>query len=272
MPDAAVALERAELAAFTDLYRAASPDVVDAAGLSVAVVHDAVVLAASRIDVLALNRAIGIGLNGPLPSAALDDILDVLARRGSPRFFVPVAPVKGHGELARALAARGMRHYNNWVRLSREVTDIPTQATTDLDVREIDRSSARAFGEIVSAAFGYPPAVAPLAGQAVGRPGWRHYLAYDGETPVASAAMYIAGEAAWFGFAATDAAHRKRGAQQALVAQRLRDAAAVGCSRVSVETAEDGVLKDAPSFRNLRRLGFEIAYTRPNYLWTRPAS
>ena len=33
MSDGVVALERAEIEAFTDLYRAASPDVVDAAGV-----------------------------------------------------------------------------------------------------------------------------------------------------------------------------------------------------------------------------------------------
>jgi hypothetical protein len=269
-PEALVALEQAEIEAFTDLYRAAGAEVTATAGLSVTPAHGAVILAANRIDVLALNRALGLGLKGSVSNATLDDVLALLAQCGSPRFFVPVAPASGHGDLARALAARGLVHYNNWVRLSKATADMPTGATTDLDVREIDRSSAVAFGRIVSTAFGYPPAVAPLAGQAVGRPGWRHYLAYDGEIPVASAAMYLAADTAWFGFAATDATYRKRGAQQALVVRRLRDAADAGCSRVSVETAEDGVLKDAPSFRNLRRLGFEIAYTRPNYIWTRP--
>ena len=271
LPADILSLEQAELAAFTDLYRAADHDVVEAAGLSVTPSDGAVVLAANRTDVLALNRAMGLGLKGSVPDAAIDDLLDVLARCGSPRFFVPVAPVAGHAELAQALAGRGLRHYNNWIRLSRGVTDIPTPAGTDLEVREIDRASAGAFGGIVAAAFGYPPAIAPLAGQTVGRPGWRHYFAYDGETPAAAAAMYLAADTAWFGFAATDARFRKRGAQQALVVRRLRDAAAAGCSRISVETAEDSVVKDAPSFRNLRRLGFSVAYARPNYIWSRPA-
>jgi len=268
MSDAVAALERAEIDAFTDLYRAASPDAVEAAGLAVSEVGDVLVLAATRIDVLALNRALGLGLNEPVSDRLLADLLAALAERGSPRFFIPVAPVNGHDTLKAALVSNGIRHYNNWVRLSRMVSDIPTD-TTGLDVREINRGSANIFGAIVAAAFGYPPAVAPLPGQTVGRPGWRHYLAYAGGTPIASAAMYASGEAAWFGFAATDPAHRKRGAQRALVVRRLTDAAALGCSRVSVETAEDGVLKDAPSFSNLRRLGFEIAYTRPNYIWIR---
>lgn len=269
MPDAVVALERAEIDAFTDLYRAASRDVVEAAGLAVADVANIIVLAANRLDVLALNRVLGLGLSEPVSDRLLDDLLSVLAERQSPRFFIPVAPVNGHDGVKEALVSKGLRHYNNWIRLSRTVEDIPDDATADVEVREIDRGSADIFGKIVATAFGYPEAVAPISGQTVGRPGWRHYLAYGGEAPIAAAAMYISGEAAWFGFAATDAAHRKRGAQRALVVRRLRDAAALGCSRISVETAEDGVLKDAPSFRNLRRLGFEIAYTRPNYIWSR---
>ena len=269
MPEPVVALERAEIDAFTDLYRAASPEVAEAAGLAVSTVGDVVVLAASRIDVLALNRALGLGLTAPVSDRLLNDLLSLLAAGRSPRFFIPVAPINGHAKLQDALASNGVRHYNNWVRLSRTVSGIPDDAATNLEVRQIDRRSAGIFGEIVATAFGYPPSVAALPGQAVGRPGWRHYLAYASGTPIASAAMYVSGETAWFGFAATDAPHRKRGAQRALVIRRLADAAALGCSHVSVETAEDGVVKDAPSFRNLRRLGFEIVYTRPNYLWTR---
>ena len=140
---------------------------------------------------------------------------------------------------------------------------------TSLDVRRIDSAHADVFGRIVATAFDFPPAIAPLPSQAIGRPHWHHYLAFEGDTPIASGAMYVADGAAWFSFAATDAAYRKRGAQQALIVRRLHDAADAGCRWVSVETAEDTVTRDAPSFRNLRRLGFEVAYRRPNYLWVK---
>src|SRR5262245_21199261 len=189
MSDAVVAFERAELDAFTDLYRAAGPDAVEAAGLAVSNVGDVLILAAGRIDVLALNRALGLGLNEPVSDRLLADLLAALAERGSPRFFIPVAPVNGHDRLKEMPASNGVRHYNNWVRLSRLVRDIPADTSTDLDVREVDRDSAGIFGEIVAAAFGYPPGIAALPGQTVGRAGWRHYLAYAGETPIAAAAM-----------------------------------------------------------------------------------
>ena len=267
-----VALERAEIEAFTDLYLAAHPDVARATGLSIHPTRAGVVLAAAGIDVLALNRAMGLGLEGPTPADAVDELLDVLATCGSARFFLPIAPVTGHHQLARTLMERGLSHYNNWVRLTRGVDDLPPLANTDLEVREVGSEAADTFGRIVATAFGYPPEVMGLTVEVVGRRGWRHYLALDGATPVAAAAMHVTDDTAWFGFAATDARHRKRGAQHALIVRRLQDAAAAGCTRISVETAEDSVIRDAPSFRNLKRLGFAVAYARPNYIWKRSSA
>jgi ribosomal protein S18 acetylase RimI-like enzyme len=271
MSETVVTLEAAEQKACADLYRAASPEVVAAGGLSVTEIGDAVLIAANRIDVLALNRVIGLGLRGSLSDSALADVLRAFERTGAPRHFLSVAPVDRHADLARRIERLGLPHYNNWMRLQRDLrdlTDLPPTQPRDLDVRRIESKDADTFGRLVAAAFGYPPAIAPLAAQTIGRPHWHHYLAYERDTPIAAGAMYLADDAAWFGFAATDAAYRRRGAQQALVVRRLRDAAEAGCKWVSVETAEDTVTRDAPSFRNLRRLGFVIAYRRPNYLWT----
>jgi hypothetical protein len=35
-----------------------------------------------------------------------------------------------------------------------------------------------------------------------------------------------------------------------------------------VETAEDTPEKGAPSFRNMLRFGFQVAYVRPNFIYT----
>jgi ribosomal protein S18 acetylase RimI-like enzyme len=270
MRDRIVALETAEVAAFSDLYQAADSGLVAGAGLSTSPVGDGVLLAASRVDVLALNRIVGFGLTMVPSTSAIDDAIRAIEASGCPRCFVQVAPVEGHEALVSHLEERGLRHYNNWMRLVRDLSE-PGELSSDsgeIDVRQVGGADAAVFGEIVATAFGYPPSIAPLVGQAVGRRHWCHYLAFDNDAPIAAAAMYVAGDAAWFGFAATDAGHRRRGGQRALVLRRLSDAAQAGCRWVSVETAEDTVTRDAPSFRNLRRLGFEVAYRRPNYVWT----
>jgi hypothetical protein len=226
-------------------------------------------MAASRVDVLALNRIVGLGVATPPSDAQLQEVVERFHAIGSPRFFIPVAPVEGHAALAARIERLGTRHYNNWMRLSRGLNDLPAPDRGNLDIRQIGPDEGERFAAIVGTAFGYPPVITPIMSQVIGRSNWRHYLACAAGVPVAAAAMYVAGEAAWFGFAATNADARGRGAQTALIVRRLVDAAALGCRWVSVETAEDTVQRNAPSFRNLRRLGFEVAYTRPNYLWIR---
>jgi hypothetical protein len=268
------ALELAEIEALADLYHAAGPGVVADCGLSVREVGDAVLIAATRFDVLALNRLVGLGLRSSPSDAALADAMSAIEQTGSPRCFIQVAPTGASDGLGVRLERLGLRQYNNWMRLGRSLDDLPRpsdSSATSLDVRRIGSVHADVFGRLVATAFDYPPALAPITSQTIGRAHWHHYLAFEGDTPIASAAMYVAGSAAWFGLAATDVAYRRRGAQQALIVRRLHDAADADCKWVSVETAEDTVTRDAPSFRNLRRLGFEVAYKRPNYLWVKAA-
>jgi GNAT superfamily N-acetyltransferase len=164
------------------------------------------------------------------------------------------------------LEDRGFHHYNNWIKLYRDVT-LLTPVRTDLAIREIGTEYGDAFGRIIVASFEWPDRLYPWVGATVGRPGWHHYMAFDGETPVATGAVYCRGEVGWIDFASTLSSHRGRGAQAALVEQRIRDAAALGCKWLIVETAEETPDKPAPSFRNMVRYGFKAAYARPNYLF-----
>ena len=66
---------------------------------------------------------------------------------------------------------------------------------------------------------------------------------------------------------ATRPSHRRRGAQGALLARRIRDAADLGCRWLVTETGEDLPERPNPSFRNMLRTGFELAYQRANYLF-----
>ena len=83
---------------------------------------------------------------------------------------------------------------------------------------------------------------------------------------MAGGALYLHGEYATLTFAATLPAFRGQGAQAALIARRFQEAAMAGCRWMLTETAEDTPSRPAPSFRNMRRYGFNIAYPRPNYL------
>jgi GNAT superfamily N-acetyltransferase len=93
-------------------------------------------------------------------------------------------------------------------------------------------------------------------------------MAYDGGKAVSTGALFVSGEAAWLDFATTLPEYRGRGAQAALLARRIVDAAELGCRYLVVETAEDTPQRGAPSHRNMLRFGFQEAYARPNYIHT----
>jgi len=66
--------------------------------------------------------------------------------------------------------------------------------------------------------------------------------------------------------AGTLPAFRRRGGQGAIMARRIRDAVQLGCRWVITETGEDLPDRPNPSYHNMLRAGFSLAYQRPNYL------
>jgi GNAT superfamily N-acetyltransferase len=259
-------LELSEMAAWRDFYNAGSAQSASECGLIAADVGGAVATAAGRADVLVLNRVIGIGLKEPATSEQLEELVKLYAQAGAPRFFLQMSPAASPAEFKRLLLDSGFSHYNNWVKLYRD-TSPPPQVATDLTVRQIGGADAESFGRIVAEYFDWPDATRRWVAEAVGRPGWRHYLAFDGATPVATGALFASGGEAWVDFAATLPDYRGRGAQAALMAQRIRVAREMGCRLLVVETAEDTPQKGAPSFRNMLRFGFQVAYVRPNFIF-----
>lgn len=261
-------LELAEMRGLADLHRAAPPALARPLGLKVVESGAALALVTAAADVLALNRILGLGVFEPATAGTLDRLLAEYRRADVPRAFVQVAPSPEAPAVVDLLLARGARRYNNWVRLWRGVQDVP-HVETGLRVECVGAVWRQAFGEIVADGFGWPPATAAWVAASVGRPGWQHYLAFDGDRPVATGALYVASHVGWITLAATRPEARGRGAQSALIARRIADAARLGCVRLSVETAEPTPAREAPSFRNVTRLGFEVAYQRANYLWQR---
>ncbi len=260
-------LDLHEASAWGAMYRAAPPEAVAETGCGITTVGSATVVHASRVEVLAFNRAIGLGLDGPATEQQIDEIMACFARHDVPRFFVQVHPDAEPAALPRWLAQRGFTHHNNWVRLYRDVSEFSVERALPV-VRRIGPEDAETFARILTRAFEWSDALLPLVAGLVGHPGWFHYLAYEDETPIGTAAFYVEGEVAWFDFASTVAEFRGRGVQTALIAERIGVAREAGCKHLIVETAEQTPEKEAPSYRNIRRSGFDVAYVRPNYLYT----
>ena len=98
-------------------------------------------------------------------------------------------------------------------------------------LRELDQVTAHSKGVVVSS------------------PSWT-------EQPIATGALTIAGDVALLAGASTVPSARRQGAQLALLEERLRYAAAQGCT-VAMMVAQPG----SGSQRNAERHGFRIAYT-----------
>lgn len=263
-------LERLEAKVWAGFHTLATEDEAAQAGLRLSTTPAGTLLAASRLDVLFFNRVVDVGTSTPLTPERLEALLAECGALAGPRCFVQVSPAAQPHDLAAWLSIRGLPVYNRWAKLTRGVAP-PPPTPTDLRIERAGPEHATVFGELLAPAFDWPAPMARLLARLLHQPGWRGYLAFDGKVPVAAAGLHVAGSLGYLGPAATHPAYRRRGAQRALIACRIREAAALGCTLLVTETAEDRPGRPAMSFRNLQHMGFELAYLRPNYLLTPPS-
>jgi ribosomal protein S18 acetylase RimI-like enzyme len=222
-----------------------------------------------EVDVLAYNRVIGLGLEEPATHSQIKSILRFFSGVGVNRFFVQVSPFARPKDLIENLEKNGLKYYNHWAKLYRKTDVKIPEPDTNVNIIRIDEDYADLFGEIIVQPFGwdsYKDILSHLLSKTVGQPGYHHYLAVDGDTPIAAASLYVNGDYGSLAMAGTLEKYRGRGAQSALLARRIQDARDMGCRYLFSETAEDTPEKGSASFRNLRRFGFKLAYLRPNYI------
>lgn len=257
-------LEAAERDAYADLYAAVPDDVRTALGVEHRRIGDGLVIACRAIPQIMLNRIFALGVTEPARAEAIDDGLALLERTGASRPAIQVAP--GAVALADLAVARGFAHAGQeWAKFALSLDEPPADASTDLPIREIGPDEAGAFGEAVAGAFGMPPPVRRWIEALVGRVGWRMFVAFDGTTPVGAGVLRSAGGTGWLGMGGTIASHRGRGIQRAILARRLAEARAAGATLATTETGIPAPDEAGPSFKNIQRAGFRIAYVRPNY-------
>jgi hypothetical protein len=262
-----VALETIERDMTAELYAAAPPEVVHQLGLQHRRIDDGLWLISRVLDHIMFCRVQGLGVETAARAQTVDDAIASFDAAKVKNWVVQLAP--GADALATLLAGRGFeRHPRSWAKFvfGGEVPAVPTE----LAIREIDARHASAFGAIAAAAFELPPSAAPLPAAIVGRPNFRTFMAFAGETPVAGGSVYIKNGVAWLGFGATLASHRGQGAQSAILAARIRAAQEAGARLISTETGIPHPGEAGPSFKNIQRAGFRVAYERPNL--RRPAA
>jgi hypothetical protein len=206
-----------------------------------------------------VNRAIGLGMHGPVAADDLDAVEAFYNERHADT-VIDLCPLADSSLLA-LIQARGY-HLRNWMSMlflplpSTPIAFNPALHVTRATPDQADlwlATSARGFDESEQVATATLRVLTPnfYAANA------HCYFAWLGDVPIGTGGMYPYQGVVELGGASTVVAHRRQGAQTALIQQRLSDAHALGCDLAVVLTSPGST-----SQRNLQRRGFQLAYTR----------
>jgi GNAT superfamily N-acetyltransferase len=214
------------------------------------------------------NRALGLGLAKPVTEPALDEIDAFFSKRGL-AYGIPLTPDAETPELTEWLEARGFTRGYAWTKFARRASptnDLDHMQGTTLRVEEVSADRAGIFADVFLQAYGVPEVARIVIERLAGRNSWHCFVAFDGDRPAATGALFVTGSVGWLGAAGTLPEFRRRGAQGALLATRIEAGIAAGCEWLVTETGEPIEGKPGNSYRNLVRAGFEPLYVRQNYL------
>ena len=259
-------LEQIEIDAWRDYCAAAPPAFARAVGLETAELDGPLLAMCRRIDHYQFNRLIGGGLSGDAEGESLAIAAERFRDAGLKNGYLQIAPGGRAWALEAKARALGLKPLERvWVKFSRGGAPVPTPPT-DLEIAEARPDEAMDFARAVTAGFGMPETLAPWLAAIVGRKDWRAYVVRDNGKAVGGAAMFLVDGRAWLGIGAVQAAARRLGGQNALLARRIADGLAAGARWFATETGKPLPGEPHPSFSNIRRAGFAIAYERAN--WT----
>lgn len=210
------------------------------------------------------NRVIGLGLSEEATEQMLDEAAALYGADKIP-WGVELSPAARPLELPDWLRKRRMRRGLATALLIRSCSDVP-EVKTDLRIGRVGPEFGTVVAGIAALIFRVAPEVKALLEAAATQPGYRQWLAFDGNEPVGSCLSYVRDGTVWSGWDATLPSHRGRGVHAAFLVARMRDAAEAGCEWCTAETALGTPEDPDPSLRNFRRMGFKLAYERHTYI------
>jgi GNAT superfamily N-acetyltransferase len=254
-------IERAEL---VDLHAGPPAALRDRLGLRLEEVGGALVSVAAAVPSILINRTVGLGLHETASPETVGRIVDRYRAAGIARYFVQLVPDARPPELRDVLSAAGLEKARGWMKFIRGPAPAP-DVTSPLAVRKIGPERASDFARIAVAGFDLPEAAEPLIAALISRPGWHLYMSFLGDTPAGTGAMLVQGGVAHLDWGVTHPDFRRRGGQSAVLAERIRDAIAMGCDLLVTTTGEAVPGDPQHSYGNILRAGFEEAYLRENW-------
>ena len=258
--------ELTEAAALENMVEIAGEDLRATLGLDCRRVGGGVVARMGAApDVPSFTRALGLGFTEPLTGDVLDESLDYLRDAGGAALLVQLSPFVETPEVLQLLASRGLERGRTWAKMMRPIGP-PPQARCELRIEKVGPEHSDEFAHVLLTGMEMPMVMAPFAKAQMDAPGWSTFAAFDGGTMVATGSMFVHEDVAQLAGAATLETHRGRGAQLALMAARIEEAASQGASWVTAETGSEEPDDPNPSLHNMRRAGMEELYARQNWL------
>ncbi|HEY3368817.1 MAG TPA: hypothetical protein VGK74_27485 [Symbiobacteriaceae bacterium] len=212
-----------------------------------------------------LSRASGLGMSGPVTAADLDLVEEFYHSR-SVAARVDLSPF-ADPSLAALLGRRGYRiqmFLNVFVRSIGPNDRVTSAPSTGVTVEIIGPDEERAWADTISKGFGgedAAPEYPNIALCSLHTPGTLGFWARVHGEPAGGGSLHIQERLAAFFGGSTRTTMRGRGVQSALLHARIAQAAAAGCDLATVKTTPGSA-----SQRNVQRVGFVIAYTRPTLI------
>ena len=211
-----------------------------------------------------LTQTFGLGISEPITAEQLDTLEEFFRSRGA-EVFHEVCPLADPTvpQLIRERNYQPVEFSNVLYRPISADLRLDASRNEDIKARVVEKNEVDLWAQTASEGWSEFPEVADFLrelNQVVAHSEGLSFIAELDGPPIGTGALTIAGDVALLAGASTIPAARRQGAQLALLEDRLRYAAAQGCT-VAMIVTQPG----SGSQRNAERHGFRIAYTRTKW-------
>ena len=267
--DLSRAIERAEVNAWLDLYRAAPADFAGRLGLSIAEDGNLVWTTCTTIPFIHFNCVKNFGVDRPATESQLDALLAHYRAAGIARPWFYANPHTEPSALRCWLEARGLQRMGGWERIFRKAAPMSVEQLFPIEGVSIERVTPAAASEwagFIDSQYRLP--TSPWLKALVGRQGWHHYMLKRNDAVVAVRSLFIGADGtAWSGIEAPVPGIMAPSFDlDAMLGEAMmRDGLAAGAKLFVADIEAPHPDRDGPAYRNYARLGFKLAYFRSHY-------
>jgi GNAT superfamily N-acetyltransferase len=213
------------------------------------------------------SKALGFGFTEPITADLMDRVISLYREEGNSAAVIQIAPTVLPPDWPEICRRQGIQADSPWFKLACPIEDFRPGAETDLHIERVGSEHATDWARATLNGFGMPLDLEDMVAPSVTDPYFRPFAAWDGDEIVATANLFVHGQVASLNAAATLPSHRNRGAQSALIAARVAEAADAGCRWLAAETGKPNGGEVNPSLNNLQRAGLKPLYERENWVW-----